>query len=479
MRNRVSFGLLAAALFLLAILIIIWKGAPRLIEFSPSDQSENVASGAVIRVKFSRPLRTSEVEERMLIEPSVSGTFRWEGSTLIFQPDQPWTAGASVSVRVEPGAHASGFPPLPLRAGAEWIFSIREARIVYLSPASGPADLFMLNPSSGMTTPITENSGGILDFDLSQDGKSLFYSERQKEDGSIIYQMEARVDEFDPDSDITEDKTRYFSQPVEILKCQKSLCQGLAVDPLVRYLAYERIGLPGGDAPEMPQVWILPLPAIDSNPPFLAGDSTHQTIQPVWSSASLLAYYDDQESAYLFAEPGQAAFSSFSNQTGQQGVWQPDGKAFLAAEIINLDENVSSELTELSSFADSHLILFDLASGQIQDLSPGTGVEDAAPGFSPDGSLLAFARKYLDVERWTPGRQFWIATFPGKLARQMSDAPVYNHFDFAWSPNGEQIAYVRFNQSVIYEPPEIWILNLLLNESARYIQDGYQPQWIP
>ena len=45
-------------------------------------------------------------------------------------------------------------------------------------------------------------------------------------------------------------------------------------------------------------------------------------------------------------------------------------------------------------------------------------VEDVSPVFSPDGKWIAFARRYLDPLRWTPGRQVWLMRADGTEAVQ-------------------------------------------------------------
>ncbi len=478
MQNRLRIGLIAGVFLALGVLGIYLWGTPRLLSVSPEDRAERVPSSAVIRIVFSRPLQTDELKTRLTLVPEIGGSFRWEESTLIFTPELPWPAGVTVQARLESGAPASGFPPLALRGGAEWSFKIRQQGIVYLYPANGPANMYLLNPVSAESTALTDVATGVLDFTISQDGKSLYYSIRKQSEGSAIY----RLDLVDTGEDTLLERTMTPTRTLEssmVLDCMKAICQGLALDlkdstwhmnkagsreTAVR--CFRRFGFWGFQGRIPP-------------PPFQAGDPVHQTILPAWSKNGLLAYYDSNEMAYFFIEPKGVTLGKFPNQTGQQGAWRPDGQAFLAAEIFYLNANISPALSNLESLADSRLILYDLIAGKTEDITPGMGVEDAVPAYSPDGNYLAFARKYLDVQRWTPGRQLWIARVAGREARPLTDSPLYNHFDFAWSFGGDQLAYVRFNQSVLYEPPEIWVLDLLSSEAVRYVQDGYKPQWIP
>ena len=102
-----------------------------------------------------------------------------------------------------------------------------------------------------------------------------------------------------------------------------------------------------------------------------------------------------------------------------------------------------------------------------------------APVFSPDGAFLALARKNLQIELWTPGRQLWLMRTGTWQAQQLTDEPLYSHFEFAWSPQGDLLAYVRFNQAALTEPPELWVIDPYTARAAELVVGGYAPQWLP
>ena len=114
-----------------------------------------------------------------------------------------------------------------------------------------------------------------------------------------------------------------------------------------------------------------------------------------------------------------------------------------------------------------------------EDLTKASQIEDSMPAYSPDGAWIAFARRYLDSTRWTPGRQLWLMRPDGSDAHPLTQAGDYNHFDFVWSLDSKQIAFVRFNQTVLTEPAELWLINADGSQPIKLVEGGFAPQWIP
>jgi Tol biopolymer transport system component len=113
------------------------------------------------------------------------------------------------------------------------------------------------------------------------------------------------------------------------------------------------------------------------------------------------------------------------------------------------------------------------------DLTQAIELEDSSPVYSPDGALIAFARRYLDSTRWTPGKQLWLMRSDGSEAHPLTQSGDYNHHDFAWSPDGKRLAYIRFNQTILTEPAELWLINADGSHPIELVKGGYSPQWIP
>ncbi len=473
---RRYFGLAGATLILLLIAggVILWLSLPRVVSVSPADGAVDEPAGVELRLRFSRPMQPQSVLERLTIQPPMPGKFTWEnGQLLIFAPEQPWPSGATIQVELGPGAIAEGFPALRLNEPHSWSFAIRQPRLAFLYPSDGAANIYVRESSSGENRYLTNMIAGVLDFTVDSSGESIYFSARNPQGGSDLYQLNISG-QF---RSSTEAETASAPpQPKVIVACSPAQCRSPAVSPGGDYLAYERTLLTAQGEAIKPQVWLLPL----SQPgeAIQVGDAEHAALQPSWSPQGWLTFYDSDAAAFIVLDTQGNQQARFANQTGQPGDWQPEGQAFIAPEIFFLDANVSSSLG-LERLADSHLLMYSLPGGEPRDLTREEGIEDIAPAFSPDGTRLAFARKFLDARRWTPGRQLWLMDLEQQQAHPLTDDGIYNHFDFAWSPAGDRLAFVRFNQSSLTEPPEIWVLDLASGEQAQIIVGGYAPQWIP
>ena len=99
--------------------------------------------------------------------------------------------------------------------------------------------------------------------------------------------------------------------------------------------------------------------------------------------------------------------------------------------------------------------------------------------FSPDGSLIVLGRKYLDPARWTLGRPMWLMAADGSAVRQAMEDTLRVDYDFTWSLDGKQIAFVRFDIGAPTNPPELWLVNADGSNPLELVVWGYAPAWVP
>ena len=470
-----TFRRLVVLLFGLGLALVAglwyWRASPTLVEVFPVAGSRSVPASLPMRLTFSRPMQPASVETRLSIRPALRGAFTWEGNTLIFTPAQSWPAGETVEVRLAVGAQTAGLIPLSLRNEQTWSFTVGRPLLAYLWPSGGLADLYALDPASGEITRLTTSTFGVLDFSVDPDGTNLYYSMRNSTGGSDLHRLERSP----------ESTTTWSS--VQLLACPQAYCRSPHPSPDGGALAFERAPLPGSADSLYPQVWLLGLdngsPAGAESPvEEPASDPDHPAHSPAWSSQGRLAFYDVSERAYIVLDRDTGEASAFPNETGEPGSWSPQGDFFVAPEILSIPVTQGSQEAG-DTISASHLIRFDTETAATRDLSRGPVVEDTSPSFSPDGSYLAFARRYLDAARWTPGRQAWLMRPDGSEAIALTNAPSYSHSAFAWSPDGRQIAYLRFNQETLTDPLELWMVAFDGSRPTQLVIGGYAPQWIP
>jgi Tol biopolymer transport system component len=67
----------------------------------------------------------------------------------------------------------------------------------------------------------------------------------------------------------------------------------------------------------------------------------------------------------------------------------------------------------------------------------------------------------------------------GGNAIPLTDDSAYHHYAFAWSLDGSQIAFIRFDPTQLTQPPELWLIRIDGSEAIKLINGGFSPQWIP
>ncbi|MGB9586053.1 MAG: Ig-like domain-containing protein [Anaerolineales bacterium] len=424
---------------------------PRVVDITPADGASNVSGSAAIRIRFSRLMDADSVLARLNLQPIQTGKVSWEGNTLIFTPQKPWQNGTQVTVRLDKGARAKNFPQLGLLQAHQWSFRIGSPKILYLYPSDGPARLYMLDPLSGNPKAISQELGDVVDFSVSPNGAMLVLAVRD-ENGSAIYS-----------------KVGVEGEPTLLRSYQNSQIISPTFSPSLDYLAFVRTDFSLAQ-PET-HIYILNLKENPAPEPMRVPDSGGTVQYPSWSANDILAYYDGGEKVYRFYDARmKKELTTVTCQTGEKGTWSADSQSFVFAEILMPND---------SSVPTSHLLRFVLNQHKLEDISQASYTEDASPQFSPDGQSIVFGRKYLDALQWTPGRQIWIMEVATLNTHPLLQEGQFNHYDFTWSPDGEQIAYMRFNQVDPTAPAEIWLINRDGSQNRVLVHGGYNPQWIP
>ena len=266
--RRIPPLLLVGTGFVIGLLLTGVLLAPKVSLISPQDGAQGVPATSSIRILFNREMNQASVETRFSIEPPQSGQFRWQGQELMFTPDQPLPSGAQVEIRLRAGAF--GRVPLPLLRSRTWIFQVGPPRVLYLWPASGAANLYLINP--GQETggiKLTFHEMGILEYTLSTSGTLVVFSLNSESGGQSFYEF-----------DLISGEERLIHECDQEVRCSTP---ALSADN--RWLAFTeqsfQIGSGGRTMPEGSRVWVL---ALDGEGELIpVSPAEHEARDPAWS----------------------------------------------------------------------------------------------------------------------------------------------------------------------------------------------------
>lgn len=464
------WALVAIALVLLSLALL---GMPRVTQTQPSTDTEFVPSTASIRITFNRAMDRVSVESRFTIDPPVGGHFEWDqsGKNFTFIPDDPWPASAQINYGLRAGSRTSFFLPILRTQG--WSFSVGVPRIAYLWPFSGAAELFARSLHDNETLQLTETPHGVLDFAVRFEGAQIVYTTLADNGGTEIWLLDL----------VSNEHTRIHS-------CSPGFrCQEPRLSPDLSDVVFERRPIQAGSSEITlsgpSEIWKVRVG--NDSQAFRLSNSDHEAISPSWSPTGEVLYYDLTSQEIMLIDPvvlpEPAVRGTLANELGTVGAWAADGVSLVFPDMVILDETYSPHESTGDEFPlfYSHLFIQSFDFGLREDLSRVEYelVEDTSPVISPDGLWIAFSRKFLEEDLWTPGRQVWVMRSDGSEARQLTDSPDFNHSALAWNPDGTAITYVRINQSDFASGPEVWIYEMQSGEQSLISNGGYLPQWIP
>lgn len=347
----------------------------------------------------------------------------------------------------------------------------RETQLAYLSPTSGPADIYFYDPELGQSRRLTE-TGGVSSFSVDFEQSYLYFNPANEAGGADIWQL-----------DLARGDARLMHG------CRTANCEGLSVAPGGRWLAYERRDPSSGGRTE---IWLLDLESGEAQQLSPGGQVG---FSPQWAARApageVLSYYNQSASAYVLANPEGGEIERFANETGRPVAWEPGELSFVAAEQFPISTDILRgpegeavfQTPEPGSLAPVVVAVSQLMRYSVEGSGPLFAdeklIEDAAAAFSSDGRWLAFTRKYLDEQRWTPGRQLWLLNMESGEVRQLGEDANYQITALAWNPDSRRIAFVRTKQTDFGQPAELWLLDVATGQSQLIALDAYAPGWIP
>lgn len=435
----------------------------RIESLSPQDTA---GSTARVTIQFNETMNWDSVVERLQIEPEVEGEFTWSGTTLRFRPNEALQPGQDYTVTLAEGAESiSGREVL---TATNFAFTVRRPRVAYLAPAdSTPQNVWIADPADPSTAQqITFSPTGVNTFGVSPDGTKLAFSENSPTTGASDIKL----------FDLT---TGALTQ---LTNCVNAHCDTPVWRPDGTMIAYQRVEdnseLNMGVSPV--RVWLLDMNAsAGPTPPTrpLFSDTQILGYSPQWSAdGGHISVFDNASVGILVYSFSNGQTTLIPTRSGGSDIaLSPDGTKLIFPRII-IQEGAQAR---------SNLQMADLVSGQITDLTnPDDPIDDATSAWSPDGTKVVLARRYLD-DRYTRTRQLYLMDMADNSLTPLVTEERYFNGNFTFDPSGQHLVMQRFPElTESGDPnsngkPEIWTLDINTGDMTQVAINGYIPQWVP
>ncbi len=190
----------------------------------------------------------------------------------------------------------------------------------------------------------------------------------------------------------------------------------------------------------------------------------------------VIAHPDASGTRFLADAPGTNSPEPYQGRTL---AWSPDGKkiAFVASAEGPETRDATGDPVVITRylykpdywegnahFNDNrrlHIYVADVVTGQVQQLTTGTGYEHSVD-WSPDGSQILYAAEHNpDADRFFNYDLFTVAVRDGSIRQLTSTEGV--EFSPRWSPDGRMIAFLSTKRGLTdretnMEDPHVWVM---------------------
>jgi hypothetical protein len=442
-------GLLTCVLLLL-IGAVIWVGSQLGIRVTPQFSTGNrVGPLGPLTLVFSEAVDQRLVTEKFFIQPNVEGMFTMvNAKTVQFIPDVPFEPDVTYKLALAPGdLTAEG---AVLKRPKSWKFQTRLPLIAYLVADANKSRLWMVEPESSKTTPLTDEVFRIADFDASGDGEFVIFSAFNEQNGVDLW----RVD-------------RSGKNLALLLECGPDRCTVPAISPDGSQVAYTReTAFPSSDLQfGSPRIWLMNSSSKKDAP--LYEDQQIVGYKPEWSpDGTHLSSFDGISSQIHLVNLVTGEQLIIPSQNGTLVTWSADSRTFVYTDT---EPTASGPITQIRAL--------DLARNETTTLFGEKDDRDYyynSLAWSPIENALIIGLRY-DENSMAEG--LWLMNPFQKDGRAIADQKDYVHSSPQWDPWGKTLLFQQFYMRGDYKP-EIALWNPGM-DAPQVVGEGLLPQWLP
>ena len=442
--DRLVWAVVATIALAVAVLGLIGdRVGVRVVEVWPEAGSEPVSTLIRPRVVFdqpvSPPVRAATVPLRLV--PETAAELVWSARAVTLRPLQPLQPAVTYTVHVDAGIVSTQGRRLlrPL----SWQFTTDMPRVVYLrADRNGQAQLFAAELQGilqGVEQQLTEQPGGVWDFHVAGDGSAIAYSSPRDQHGNDLFAV-----------------ARDGSAGRLLLDCGSDDCFGPRWAPGGGRIAFARRTLPGP-----PRVYLLD-PSSGAARPVL-DDASFVGFEPRWApNGEWLAWVAPLENGVRLVRLSDGASAFVPSRTGEPPVWNRTSSKLMVTDVDMDDTDFRTRL-----------VILDIATLSLD--ATDSGFEEWALRWAPDGQRVSVLRRAPGARG---GGQVWLVGQQAP-ARQLTDAPSFDHGAAQWSADGRYLAFHRISLEDAGAPAEIVLWDTETGTEAAAPFTGRLPNWLP